>query len=686
MTHRVEVLRSSVAGAAGGRYGAVAMSHVQRLSDALANQIAAGEVVERPASVVKELVENALDAGAGRVEVRLEDGGRKRVEVLDDGAGMDRADALLALDRHTTSKLHTSDDLFAIRTFGFRGEALPSIASVSRLTLTTRTREALAATRLVVEGGRVLEAGEVGAPVGTRFDVADLFFNVPARLKFLKQRATELGHVTDWLTRLALARPEVSLLVTEGTRTILRADASGDMRERIAALLGRELHEALYEVEGAAGDVRVHGWAAGPQRANNTAREVFTFVNRRFVRDRGLMHAVARAYEGVLPIGRSPACVLFIELPPDRVDVNVHPQKLEVRFADPRSVYDATAKAVAFTLAQSPWLVRPKPAAPADRPRPSPTASEPAPTPAPAPSATPTRSYALRPVEPAPDRPAGTPLPLPLGFSARQQRVADAIDRFVERNEHRLEVQGATLSIDRPLTARDAVGAALPAVPEPAPTSGAAGDRLVFGELRYLGQVHRTYLVCESPQGLVLLDQHAAHERVLYERLRAERAGCAQKGQPLLVPMTLELAPGDARLVEAALEELSDLGFEVEPFGGQTFSLKAAPAELGTADLRRVVVELAQEVRTFGRATSAEALEESLLARLACHSAVRAGHPLGPEEARALLEQLDGTPFHAQCPHGRPVAVRFDVSRLEELFGRTYEGTPKAAARDRLMR
>jgi DNA mismatch repair protein MutL len=614
------------------------MARVHRLPESLANQIAAGEVVERPASAVKELVENAIDAGARRIEIRLEDGGRTRLEVVDDGSGMTREDALLSLERHTTSKLKDAEQLFDIRTFGFRGEALPSIASVSRFTLTTRTAADVAATRLRVDGGKVVAIEDAGAPIGTRVEVADLFYNVPARLKFLKTRATELGHVTDWVTRLALANPSVGFTVEEGGKIHLKADPTDDLRERISALLGRDLHSALYPVKQERDGVTVTGFVAGPQRANSTAREIFTFVNGRYVRDRGLLFAVARAYEGVLPTGRSPACVLFLEVDRAKVDVNVHPQKLEVRFSESRDIFSAVSHAAGDVLSTSPWLQR----------------------------TAPVKSYSLRPVESSPPQPPPTP----------QARVAEALERYVER--HPVEVLRVADSLPPPLPRAMPVPMELPA------TQPAAS--LSFGSLRYLGQIHRTYLVCESADGLLLIDQHAGHERVLYERYRRARAGTSTHGQPFLVPLTMELAPADARLVEGALEELEDLGFELEPFGGTTFSLKAAPAELSGADLPKVITELASEVRSLGHGTLAETLEEQLLARMACHSAVRAGHPLGPEEVTELLHSLDGTPFNAQCPHGRPVVVQFDADRLKEMFGRTYEGTPRAAGRDRIAR
>lgn len=653
------------------------MSVVQRLSEQLANKIAAGEVVERPAAVVKELVENAVDAGATRIDVKSEDGGRALVEVVDDGRGMSRQDALLSIERHTTSKIANADDLFAIHTFGFRGEALASIAAVSRFTLTTRRAEDVAATRIVIDGGTIVSVEEVGAPTGTRIEVADLFHNVPARLKFLRTKGTESGHVAEWLTRVALAQKQIGFSLVSDGRVQLKADATTDLKERIASVLTREIYDVVYPFEAENGQVRVHGVAAGPQRQLSTNREIFTYVNGRFVRERALLHTVGRAYEGVLQVGRSPMVVAFIDLPPDEVDVNVHPQKLEVRFERQREVTEPLYRGIRTTLSTSPWLSRQAPA----------------------------RTYSLNPLpsEPAPDEasisvpsasaskneePTSGPLLSTDELTPLQQRVASALRRHAQQ----------TLDIDSPLWATDSqaalpplsrasVAGAPPSSVPPLPTTGGAEetDGFAFSRLRYLGQIKQTYLVCESSDGLVLIDQHAAHERVLYERLRATRAGDAAKGQPFLMPVSLQLSPADARLVEAAAEELADLGFELEPFGGTTFLLKAAPAELSGADFSQVVCELASQIRAHGQGDAATVSEEALLVRMSCHAAVRAGDPLEAAEVHALLRDLDGAPFQAQCPHGRPVAVRFDNRMLEEMFKRTYEGTPKAAARDRLL-
>ncbi|HEY0840621.1 MAG TPA: DNA mismatch repair endonuclease MutL, partial [Vulgatibacter sp.] len=326
------------------------MALIRQLPSDVINKIAAGEVVERPSSVVKELVENALDAGATRVDVELSGGGRDRILIVDDGKGMSREDALLCIERHATSKLADAEGLFHIASFGFRGEAIPAIASVSRLTLTTREPDSLEGTRIVVEGGEVTAVEACGAPRGTTFEIRDLFYATPARRKFLKRPETESGHAAEALVRLALARPDVSFSLRSGDRTSFRSPAAPDPRERVAAAIGKDVFAHLLEVEHSRGTVRVHGLVASPAYSVPTPRAIYLFVNGRFVRDRPLQHAMQKAYEGLLPSGRSPALVLFVDLPPHEVDVNVHPQKMEVRFADPRGVYDAVARAIGDAL------------------------------------------------------------------------------------------------------------------------------------------------------------------------------------------------------------------------------------------------------------------------------------------------------------------------------------------------
>ena len=584
------------------------MARIQVLPAGLVNQIAAGEVVERPASVVKELCENALDAGARAIQVEIEEGGLGLVRVADDGSGMDREDALLALERHATSKLLDVSGLAAIATMGFRGEALPAIASVARLRLDTSPGGDGAGTRLLVEGGRVLEATEVGRPRGTTVEVRDLFFNTPARRKFMRSPATEAGHAAEAALRLALARCDVAFLLRSRGRVAWSFGAGSPLGERAAAALGREAHAHLLAVDASRGEVAVRGVVTGPDHSQPTSRALYLYVNGRYVRDRGAAHAVLRAFAGSLPAGRHPAGILFVEMPLGRVDVNVHPQKLEVRFADARSVYDAVHHGVAEALRPAPWLRHG--GAPADA-----------------------GAHAV---------PGGGAVPVAAEASAV---LAEA--RRVGGSE------------------------ALP-FPHPAAGSGLGPARGgYFASLRYVGQHARTYLLCEAPAGaLVVVDQHASHERLLFHRLRAAFRSRALAVQPFLVPPVVTLPLPAARIVEGSLTELARLGLEIEPFGGESLAVKGAPALLGGVPLGPLLADLAQQLQQLERGSAVEEAVDDLLATMACHAAIRAGEPLGAEEARELLDALDAVDFKARCPHGRPVVFDLPLAELERRVGR----------------
>ncbi|HUK66749.1 MAG TPA: DNA mismatch repair endonuclease MutL [Anaeromyxobacteraceae bacterium] len=591
------------------------MPRIQVLPPGLVNQIAAGEVVERPASVVKELLENALDAGAHRVEVELEQGGLGLVRVVDDGSGMSPDDVVLALERHATSKLKDAAGLASIATLGFRGEALPAIASVARMRIdTSEGLSGSAGTRLVLEGGQIVERGGVARPRGTTVEVRDLFFNTPARRKFMRAPPSEASHSSEAVTRLFLAHPEVGFTLRSQGRVALLSPPGASGRERAAAALGRSAAAHLIEVEGARGEVRVHGLITSPDHAEATSRGLYLFVNGRFVRDRAAAHAVLRAYSGTLPQGRFPAGILFVEMPLGRVDVNVHPQKLEVRFADPRSVQDALFHAAASALKVTPWL-RHRSAAPADNLRDA--------------------------------RPAAAP------------DVLDALSVLGEaRTLHR---PGFPLAAERP-----------PAT-EPSPTvqSSSFEAQGYFGSLRYIGQHARTYLVCEAPGGaLVLVDQHASHERILFHKLCEAHRARRIAVQPLLVPLLVTLPPAPARALEAAADELRELGLEVEPFGADAFAVKGAPALLGCADLTRLLGDLSQQLLEQEHGSALDEVRHDLLATMACHTAVRAHEVLGADEARALLCDLDAVDFKARCPHGRPVVFELPLADIERRVGR----------------
>ena len=582
------------------------MARIERLPETLANQIAAGEVIERPAAAVKELVENALDAGATRVEVDLLEGGCRLVRVRDDGAGMSREDARLSLERHATSKLRTKEDLFAIRSYGFRGEALPSLAAVSRFTLLTAEPGALEGTRIEVEGGRVERLGSAGAPQGTSVEVRDLFWNVPARRKFLKRPAAEQSQCLDAVLRLAIPRLDVGFTVREQGRTLLELPSgAGQLPARIEEALGREVRGQLVEYRGEVRNARAHGLAVSPRVDFGSARNVWLFVNGRAIRDRGLTHAVLRAFGEVVPHGRYPGAVVFLEIDPADLDVNVHPAKAEVRLSDPRAAWEALYHGLSAVLARAEWL---------------------------------------RPGE-APARPP------PLTSS--QERVAEAIQSYASQPHPERDFSRQLLA--------------------PAP---------YFAGLRYLGQLHRTYLVCEGKDGLVLIDQHAAHERMNYQRLRKAARERGDAVQPLLVPLVIRLPAASAARIADQLPVLRDLGFELDAFGGATAAVKALPAPLSRLDgrgLAALLTDLADELAAHGRGESLERLRDALLARAACHASVRAHDALAPQEAQALLDALDQTDYGARCAHGRPVVAEWGTAEIEKRFGRDYQAHPHAA-------
>ncbi len=597
------------------------MPRIHLLDATLANQIAAGEVIERPAAVVKELVENALDAGAKRIEIDLQDGGRRLVRVRDDGCGMGREDAALSLQRHATSKLQSKDDLFAISSYGFRGEALPSMAAVSRFTLLTCEPGELSGTRIEIEGGAGARISGAGAPPGTTVEVRDLFWNVPARRKFLKKAQTEQAQCVDAVLRLALPRGDVTFLVREGDRTLLQLQAGAAvLATRAEEALGREVRDHLVPFGGQSRSARAHGLAVSPAIEYGSARNVWLFVNGRAIRDRSLTHAVLRAYGELMPHGRYPGALVFLEVAPSELDVNVHPAKAEVRFADAKAAWEAIHSGLTQVLARGEWMQRPQGSGG---------------------------------VEPARVYPIGDPA----------QRVADAMERYGARMPNAWW---------------------MPPAHAPAPASAPQRELVErpawFRGLRYLGQLHRTYLVCEGPQGLVLIDQHAAHERMNYQRLRARDAGAPV--QPLLVPQVVQLpATAAARVAESA-GLLASLGVELDSFGGSTAVVKALPPALARLDERglgALLTDLAEELSTHGRGESLERVRDALLARAACHGSVRAHDALTAPEAQALIDALDETDYGARCAHGRPVLAEWTEAEIERRFGRDYASHAHAA-------
>jgi DNA mismatch repair protein MutL len=597
------------------------------LPPTLADQIAAGEVVERPASVVKELCENAVDAGARRVDVEIDAGGRRLIRVVDDGCGMTAEETRLALQRHATSKIRSADDLWGLATFGFRGEALPSIAAVSRLTLRTKLKGATGGFFLQVEAGLESDAGEVGMAEGTQAEVRDLFFNTPARLKFLKSEATEAANVSEAVLRLALAYPEVHFRLRNNGRVALDLLPHRDMAERVRAALARRGAQVLHEAEGEEGGVKVRAFLASPEEATPGGRSTFLFVGRRFVRDRALLHALAQGYGELLDKGRYPLAALFVDVPGQELDINVHPQKLEVRFSRPQEVYAAVRHVVGRAVARAPWLAVP-----------------------------PIRAYTLPPervleaqAEPLSELSPATPRDRQSSFSPPSARAPGPGHR-----------DSAPLL---PTMLRD----------EPLPAPGEQPTRGFFGGLAYIGQLRRTYLVCEGPSELVLVDQHAAHERIMFERLRVAHRQRAVVRQRLLFPIPIELdeaATAAAREGETA-EALAGLGFEVEAFGPTTMLLRAVPDLLKDVDPKPLLRDVLHRVAEGDSLRRAEENFEQVFATMACHGALRAGDGVSREAALTLLSQLDAVDLHSHCPHGRPVLLRMSIAEIEQRLGRT---------------
>jgi DNA mismatch repair protein MutL len=583
---------------------------IRLLSESLANQIAAGEVVERPASVVKELVENALDAGARRVDIDLEEGGIRLIRIRDDGSGIAPEEMPLAVSRHATSKIASLDDLEQVMTLGFRGEALPSIASVSRFSLSSRTAGAGHGSRLDIEGGKSGEPVPHPHPPGTTIEVRDLFFNVPARRKFLRAERTELGHVEEWLRSLALARPGVELRISHNGKAgkhYRPVSAEGDRLKRVSEALGEDFVDQCLAIDHAAAGLRLHGWVGLPTASRSSADQQYFYVNGRAVRDRLVAHAVRQAYADVLFHGRHPSFVLFLEIDPRRVDVNVHPAKHEVRFRDGRLVHDFVYRTLHDALAST------RAGLATERPV---IAEEAA-------------NYRAWP----------SPFQASMGLPVRAQ-LAGLTALYGE------PAQGGTSS------------PALPAVDETlAPPLGFA-----------LAQLHGVFILAENEEGLVLVDMHAAHERITYERLKTAQDGAGIRSQPLLVPQALAVSEREAELAEQQAEALALLGFELRRSGPQSLSVRAVPALLADLDPKVLVLDLLADLREHGASQVIERARNELLSTLACHTSVRANRRLNIPEMNALLRDMESTERSGQCNHGRPTWVQLSKAELDRLF------------------
>jgi len=662
------------------------------LPEAVANKIAAGEVVERPASVVKELLENALDAGAKTIRIETEAGGKRMIRVIDDGHGMAHDDALLAFERHATSKLRSADDLLSIATLGFRGEALPTIAAVSRLLLESRDAAEAEGTRIEFANGKLISVKPAGLPAGTTLSVADLFYSVPARRKFLKSDTTELGHIASLVTHYALANPDKQFVLSTPTQTIIDCPPVEKLADRVYQLFGRPALDELVEIPAVAAPFRsaitepaldpeeeratltISGFTSRPEIQRPNRNGIYIFVNKRLVRDRLILHAIHEAYRNIHPHAIFPATLLFLEMPYDEVDVNVHPAKIEVRFRRSQFVHDATRDAIRQALMSARPIASFAVAAGTAVPQ----------RPQTNPSSWTGSGSSLAPITPAP---AGSGIPhaviprleeIGLGRGVGSDGGFDLSSAPMQPMEQRFAFEpGSSFSgsagADAPLLALPLSAASN----WMSNLAGANGDQPAslphpdqIADLKPLGQVSSSFIIAVNGQGLWIVDQHVAHERVLFEQhLEARRAGKVES-QRMLMPMVIELSPRQIVTYEKIAEELAANGFEVEPMGPRSFAIQSMPAGIISSDAEKLLTEILDGIERENTAISIETLQAKIAASTACHAAIKINMPLDQTKMEWLLGALAKTDCPMSCPHGRPVVLRYSVKEIERAFHR----------------
>jgi DNA mismatch repair protein MutL len=675
------------------------MPRIRVLPDQIVNQIAAGEVVERPASVAKELVENAIDAGAKRILLDVEGGGRRLLRVADDGEGMNRDDAILAFERHATSKISRAEDLAAIGTLGFRGEALASIASVARVELQTGTAEAAAGTRVLIEGGRLRDVKDAAHPRGTTITVRDLFFNVPARRKFLRSEATESYHLTNLVTHYALAHPEIAFTLTSNGREVLRVSPATDLRERAYQIFGNEFLENLLEVQGGLANLaQVRGYVSAPRERRTSRDAQYLFVNGRYVRDRLLGRALSEGYRSVLPHGVYPAALLFLDTPLDEVDVNVHPAKTEVRFRRPAAVADVMREAVRSALASAGYVRPAENIAEAARVEPwadDRAAAAHAGSPGPTTSAE--RYFEPGALEQGSEPPATTQPAIEFaGMPIQDESLV--VEEFVPPSEgkrdtgrdldaiwRRLHAEQAfadASELDKEVPERPAVDrvpasqtsqaevASLPPLASAERYVAEVAVESLSPGIRPLGQLDESFIIATDAEGLLLIDQHVAHERILFDKYRALEAARQAESQRLLIPQTVDLTPAQAAAFDLICGELESYGFELMRLSGRTLAIKATPADLPPDEALNMLTEVLETVDPEKRGTARATMRDAIAASLACHAAIKVNMPLAPEKMRWLIERLLTTSSPTTCPHGRPVILRLATRDILKGFHR----------------
>jgi DNA mismatch repair protein MutL len=658
------------------------MGKIHVLPERVANQIAAGEVVERPASVVKELLENALDAGATRIRIQVEAGGKKLIQITDNGCGMVRDDAMLAFERHATSKIKDTEDLLSVATLGFRGEALPSIASVTRLHLETRAAEEAAGTVIEINGGKMARVEEAGLPQGTSITVRDLFFNTPARKKFLRSESTELSHIASLVTHYALAQPDKHFELHSATNALLVAPPVADHRERVYQVFGRETldqliplaamqpleriglpqpppwrrapgtaREPLAHVDTASfGEVRLHGFVSKPEIQKLNRNSIFIFANGRLIRDRLIQHALTEAYRNILPPTVYPVVLLFLEMPTAEVDVNVHPSKTEVRFRQQTVVHDFVREAVRGALMKA----RPVPQFLSEI------------------NAQPTATPALTPgtrggdgSERAPWRDLYEPA-VPGGFALQPPTLPPVSARLEFEGGISVEANAAVSLAPAPDATIPDRGCAPPIEQEPQTPPTLESLRT----LRPLGQIRNSFILAVNEDGLWIIDQHVAHERVLFERVLRQRARQQVESQRLLMPLVIELAPAQQAVFSEIADELTRNGFEAEPFGARSVAVKVAPAGVDASQIEHMLNEIFEQLAREDQAINLETVRARIAASIACHAAIKVNMQLEQNKMEWLLAELAQTQHPMSCPHGRPVVLRYSMQDIQKAFKR----------------
>jgi DNA mismatch repair protein MutL len=615
------------------------MSKIRVLPEILANKIAAGEIVERPASVVKELLENSIDAQCGSIYVSVLTGGKRFIQVRDDGEGMSQDDAILAFEHHATSKLQTAEDLGSIATLGFRGEALPSIASISRLTLKTRSSDSdsVSGTELEIHGGVMRAVKPVSWNKGTEITVRDLFFNVPARRKFLRSNDTELGHSARLVTHYALAHPEIRFTLESEGRTLIDAVAVSSFKERLYQIFGDGFLENLVEISGQSGSTGVHGFASRPNEQRTNAYAQFFYVNRRMVRDRVLTSAIRQAYRNCMPSSAYPVVILFLELPYDAVDVNAHPAKTEIRFREQNLVHKLVVETIEKALIQSNVIP----------------------------------AYAHTPVQ----GPQFYPSPMlgmpPETAFRRREDLFDLTPPAASANPLQRALNYPFRELPSELSGKREDHFPMRVLPDMLLSSAQEGKSAFHpAAVRILGQLQDSYIIACDNQGLLIIDQHVAHERILYEKMARAMQGNSVETQGLLVPLSLELSPQQSALIEEVMPELNKNGFQIEPFGGRSVLIRSAPAVAGDLDICKLLSEILEGMESEERTLDVDRIRDRIAVGTACRAAIKVNTPLALPKMQWLLDELAETRIPTNCPHGRPILLRFTTYEIERNFGR----------------